>query len=49
MEAGSISRGASQCSLPKPLEVNMPDALRHWIWANLGWDIYDWHPEDVRF
>lgn len=29
--------------------TTVPDALRNWIWANFGWDIYDWHPEDVRF
>jgi hypothetical protein len=31
------------------MEAAVPDALRNWIWTNLGWDIYDWHPEDVRF
>jgi len=27
----------------------MTPALRAWIWLNLGWDIYDWSPEDIRF
>lgn len=29
--------------------MTVPDALRHWLWANFGYDCYDWHPEDVRF
>lgn len=24
-------------------------ALRHWLWQNFGWDIYDWDAEDLRF
>jgi hypothetical protein len=27
----------------------MTDALRHWLWANFGWDIYDWADSDIRF
>ena len=30
-------------------DTPMTDTLRHWLLANFGWDIYDWHPEDVRF
>jgi len=24
-------------------------ALRHWIWLNFGYDIYDWADDDIRF
>ena len=23
--------------------------LRHWLWENFGWEIYEWEPDDVRF
>lgn len=23
--------------------------LRHWLWLNFGWDIYDWEAGDLRF
>lgn len=23
--------------------------LRHWLWLNFGWDIYEWEDGDVRF
>jgi hypothetical protein len=23
--------------------------LRSWLWANFGWDIYDWDDDDIRF
>lgn len=30
-----------------------PDAglsdLRHWLFANFGWDVYDWAEDEVRF
>ena len=34
---------------PVEPEAQVTDALRHWLWANFGWDCYEWHPEDVRF
>jgi len=24
-------------------------ALRHWLFTNFGWDIYEWGPEEIRF
>jgi len=27
----------------------MNPALRHWLWQNFGWDIYDWDDGDLRF
>ena len=27
----------------------MTPALRHWLWDNFGWDIYDWRDDDIRF
>jgi len=27
----------------------MTPALRHWLWLNFGWDIYDWRDDDIRF
>lgn len=24
-------------------------ALRHWLWQNFGWDIYEWDDGDLRF
>jgi len=24
-------------------------ALRHWLFTNFGWDIYDWDDEEIRF
>jgi hypothetical protein len=27
----------------------MTPALRHWLWTQFGWDIYDWEPDDIRF
>lgn len=23
--------------------------LRHWLWENFGWEIYDWAEDDIRF
>jgi len=30
-------------------ERRMEPDLRHWLWTNFGWDIYDWAPEEIRF
>lgn len=27
----------------------MTPNLRHWLWLNFGWDIYEWEPDDIRF
>jgi len=27
----------------------MNPALRQWLFAEFGWDIYEWSPEDLRF
>jgi len=24
-------------------------ALRHWLFTNFGWDIYEWGDEEIRF
>ncbi len=33
-----------------PHRQPMPSpALRQWIWLNLGFDVYDWEPEELRF
>lgn len=34
---------------PTATGTTVPDALRHWLWTNLGWDCYDWQPGDIRF
>lgn len=26
-----------------------PAALRHWLWDNFGWELYDWNDDDIRF
>jgi len=27
----------------------MTPALRHWIWVNFGFDVYEWGDEEIRF
>ena len=27
----------------------MSPALRHWLWVQFGWDIYDWSDDEIRF
>ena len=40
-------------SMSQPLDrtrsQTMTPALRHWIWTNFGWDVYDWDDEELRF
>ncbi len=23
--------------------------LRHWLWTNFGWDVYEWGEDEIRF
>ena len=23
--------------------------LRHWLWANFGWELIDWADDEIRF
>lgn len=23
--------------------------LRNWLWDNFGWELVEWHPDDLRF
>lgn len=36
-------------STSTPKAQPMPPSLRHWLWLNFGYDIYDWQPNDIRF
>ena len=29
--------------------MRLTPGLRHWLYLNFGWDIYDWSPDDIRF
>lgn len=29
--------------------MRLTPSLRHWLWTNFGWDIYNWGDEDLRF
>lgn len=29
--------------------MRLTPGLRHWLWTNFGWDIYEWSDEDIRF
>lgn len=29
--------------------MRLTPGLRHWLWTNFGWDIYNWGDEDLRF
>jgi hypothetical protein len=29
--------------------TDMTADLRHWMYLNFGWDIYEWDDDDLRF